>query len=66
MGRGIRSIETPGRIVEITSRTLHGRFLMRPSEMVNEIILGVVGRAQRLYSVELYAFIFCRTTCTCF
>ena len=58
MGRGIRSIETPGRIVEITSRTMHGRFLMRPSEEVNEIILGAVGRGQAMYGVELYAFVF--------
>jgi len=58
MARSPRSIETPGRIVEITSRTVHGRFLMRPSEEVNELILGIVGRAQAKYGVELFAFVF--------
>ena len=58
MSRSPRSIETPGRVVEITSRTIHGRYLMRPSEEVNEIILGAVGRGQALYGVELFAFVF--------
>ena len=40
---------------ELTSRTLHGRFLLRPSHRLNEILLGVLGRAQRLYRVELFA-----------
>jgi REP-associated tyrosine transposase len=42
----------------ITARTLQGRYLMRPSERVNEIILGILGRAQALYEIELHAFIF--------
>jgi hypothetical protein len=31
---------------------------MRPSEEVNELILGVLGRAQSMYDVVLHAFIF--------
>jgi len=31
---------------------------MRPSPEVNELILGVLGRAQAKYSIELYAFVF--------
>jgi len=58
MARSPRSIETPGRVVEVTSRTLHGRYLMRPSEEANQLILGVVGRAQAKYGVELFAFVF--------
>ena len=58
MARDPRSIETPGRIVEVTSRTVHGRYLMRPSGEVNEIILGIVGRGEIKYGVELYAFVF--------
>ena len=58
MARDPRSIETPGRVVEITSRTIHGRYLMRPSRDVNELILGILGRAQAKYDVELFAFVF--------
>ena len=58
MARVPRFIETPGRIVEVTSRTIHGRYLMRPSEEVNELILGIVGRGQAKYGVELFAFVF--------
>ena len=44
--------------MEITSRTQHGRFLMCPSEKVNDLILGVLGRAQARYGVALHAFCF--------
>ena len=45
-------------MVEVTSRTVHGRYLLRPSPEANDRILGVLGRAQRLFPVELFAFIF--------
>ena len=45
-------------MVEITARTIHGRYLLRPSETVNELVLGVMGRAQAKYDMELFAFIF--------
>jgi REP element-mobilizing transposase RayT len=51
-------LEDPNGLVEISSRTQHGRFLLRPSEEVNELILGVLGRAQAMYDVVLHAFIF--------
>ena len=51
-------LEDPNGLVELTSRTQHGRFLMCPSEEVNELILGVLGRAQAKYSVALHAFTF--------
>lgn len=58
VGREPRLIETPGRVVEITARTMHGRYLLRPSEEVNELILGVMGRAQAKYDMVLFAFVF--------
>ena len=58
MGREPRLIETPGRVVEITARTIHGRYLLRPSEEVNELILGVLGRAQAMTDMVLFAFVF--------
>ena len=51
-------LDDPSGLVEITSRTQHGRFLMCPSEKVNDLILGVLGRAQAMYGVALYAFCF--------
>jgi REP element-mobilizing transposase RayT len=58
MSRQLRMLDDPNGLVEITSRTQHGRFLMRPSEEVNELILGVLGRAQTKYDVVLHAFVF--------
>ena len=44
-------------LVEITSRTQHGRYLLRPSARSNDLILGALGRAQAKYGVYLHAFI---------
>lgn len=38
-------------------RTLHGRLLLRPSARANDLIVGVVGRAQRIYSVEIHGLV---------
>jgi REP element-mobilizing transposase RayT len=45
-------------LVEITSRVQHGRSLLTPSPLVNELILGILGRAQAKYDVLIHAFIF--------
>jgi len=45
-------------LVEVTTRTVHGRFLLAPSAELNDLILGVFGRAQELYPVRLVAFAF--------
>ncbi len=45
-------------MVEITCRTLQGRYLLKPSPAVNDMVLGILGRAQRLYPVEIHAFVF--------
>lgn len=58
MARSIRLLDNECGIVEVVSRTFQGRYLMRPSPEVNDIILGVLGRAQRKYPVELFAFVF--------
>lgn len=45
----------PNVVYEVTARVIQGRYLLRPSDEVNEIIAGVIGRAQALYpSVRLY------------
>jgi hypothetical protein len=42
-----------GSLVDITCRTVQGRRLFRPSGGLNEIVLGVLGRAQRLYPIRI-------------
>lgn len=47
----------PGHMVEITLRTIQGRLLMRPSRTATQTIAGCIGRAQRLYDVEIHAIV---------
>jgi hypothetical protein len=49
MSRPLRFIPEEGALVEITCRTIHSRYLLRPDPTLNEIVLGVLGRAQRLH-----------------
>ena len=39
---------------EITTRAIQGRLLLRPSKELNDIILGILGRALTLYPVLLH------------
>jgi REP element-mobilizing transposase RayT len=57
MGRKLRYIPDGGALVEVTCRTLHGRLLLRPSPELNDIAAGILGRAQRLYPVDIVAFV---------
>ena len=47
-----------GALVEVSNRTIQGRFLLRPSPGLNEIIVGVMGRAQRRFNFQIFAFQF--------
>ena len=53
MSRRLRYVPVGGALVEVTSRTIQGQFLLRPSPEVNRILLGIVGRAQRRYEVAI-------------
>ena len=44
-------------LVEITTRTIQGRLLLRPSPELTDIILGIVGKAQSLYGMTIHAFV---------
>ena len=57
MGRKLRYAPEGGALFEITDRTIQGRPLFRPSPELNEIVLGVLGRAQRLHEVSLCSFV---------
>jgi hypothetical protein len=41
-------------LVEVTTRTDHRAFLMKPTEIVKEVILGVIGRAQAKYGMVIH------------
>ncbi len=52
-----RHVAQGGTLVEITSRVIQGRYLLRPDKRgrVNELILGVIGRAQKLTAMPIVA-----------
>lgn len=57
--RSLRHVEFGGQFFEITTRAMHSRLLMRPSKRVNELILGILGRAlARFPGIKLFGFIF--------
>ena len=62
MARSLRYVP-PHSLVEVTCRTLHGRFLLRPCRELNEIVLGILGRAARRYRVGLCAFSYLSNHC---
>ena len=58
MVQKLRYIPEGGALVEVTCRTIHGRFLLTPSPELREIIVGVLARARRLYPVEVCGLVF--------
>jgi hypothetical protein len=44
-------------LVEITTRTIQGRLLLKPSPELNDLILGVIGKAQHDYQMVLHGFV---------
>ena len=55
MARPLRYV-TPGQVVEVTTRTIQGRLLLRPSAELNAAILAVLGRALAHHEVALHGF----------
>ncbi len=47
-----------GSFVEVTCRTMQGRFLLHPTPLVRDLTLGVLGRAAGRYPVQVHAFVF--------
>ena len=49
----------PNSILEIFTKSFQGRLLLRPSELVNQIVLGILARAlQKVPGIELFSFSF--------
>jgi REP element-mobilizing transposase RayT len=44
-------------LVEITTRTIQGRLLLTPSPELNDLVLGVIGKAQHTYTMTIHAFV---------
>ena len=57
MGRRLRFIPERS-LVEVTCRTLQGRFLLQPTCGLPRIIIGILARAKELYPLRLHAFAF--------
>ena len=51
----MRFVPERGSLVEVTVRTLQSQFLLRPSPSLNEIVGGVLGRAQDQVPVRVHA-----------
>ena len=48
----------PAGLYEITTRVANGQLLAKPTQEVNDLILGVIGHAMRAHEVKLHAFVF--------
>ena len=59
MARPLRHMLRPYALFEVSIRTIQERFLLRPSAELNDIILGIIGRALMLYpGIRIYSFKF--------
>jgi len=56
MPRKLRFVPHARTLISITCRTVQGRFLLRPGPALNDLVLGVLGRAQRRYETTIAAF----------
>ena len=57
MGRPIRFMPRENTVFEVTTRTMQGRLLLRPGKELNEIILGILGKALSLYPVLVHLIV---------
>src|SRR6266849_4970697 len=55
MARKLRFIPHTRTLISITCRAVQGRFLFRPGLQLNDVVLGVLGRAQRRYESTISA-----------
>ncbi|MEM9556723.1 MAG: hypothetical protein AAGC60_20860 [Acidobacteriota bacterium] len=53
--RDLRHLPSPGALVEITQRTIQGRYLFRPSPRLNALIVGCLARAQKYTECRVHA-----------
>lgn len=56
MGRRLRFIPQ-GSLVEVTARTIQGRFLLKPGRHWTETFVGILARSRELYPVKIHGFV---------
>jgi hypothetical protein len=54
--RKLRYVPEKKTLVEVTDRTIHGRYLLLPTPLLKKIVIGSLGRAQRLHGVRIFGF----------
>ncbi len=54
--RKLRYVPEKKTLVEVTDRTIHGRYLLLPTPLLKKTVLGALGRAQRLHGVRIFGF----------
>ena len=57
MSRPLRYIP-PDSLVEVTCRTIQGRFLLRPGCDINAMIVGALAKAQKRYEMTVCGFVY--------
>jgi len=63
MSRPLRFVPTANSLVEVTSRTIQGRLLLRATPPINQAIVGVLGRGQKKYGMVVHCAVALSTTC---
>ena len=63
MPRRLRFIPDGGATVEVTCTTLQHRFLLKPTQELNEIIVGTLARFKRRYGVRIFAATYLSNHC---
>jgi hypothetical protein len=58
VSRRLRFIPEERTLVEVTTRTVHGRYLLRPSPRLDAIIIGALARLVKRYGVRCIGFAF--------
>jgi len=58
VSRLLRFIPDGGSLVEVTCRSIHSRLLLRPSRLLNEIIIGALARSKQRYGLRIICFAF--------
>jgi REP element-mobilizing transposase RayT len=56
MARPLRFVP-PGSVVEVTARTIGCRYLLRPDSTVNDLVLGIIGRAQQAHALRIHGLV---------
>jgi len=58
MPRRLRHVPERTSLVEVTNRTIGEMYLLKPTRGLDAIIIGIIGRAQRLYPLLIHSLVF--------